>query len=155
MQFYLLCVAKPAKGWVKLACTEYEKRLQGQLQLQVKEVSPITQPNISSVDRKKKEAERLDAATPKDCLRIALDERGASWSTQEFATLIDQWKTNARSIVCYIGGADGLDEDFRQQADLVWSLSKMTLPHQFARVMFTEQLYRAMSILNNHPYHRV
>ena len=152
MQLHLLCVSKPAKGWVKLACDDYEKRLQvpGQVKFQVKEIQPVT----LEFQRKEKEAERLIAATPKNCLRLALDERGKELSTVALAKQINEWRDQAVSVACFIGGADGLAKEFLRDADLRWSVSKFTLPHQLVRVIFTEQIYRAVSILNNHPYHR-
>jgi len=152
MQLHLLCVSKPVKGWVKLACEDYEKRLQapGQIRFQVKEIQPVT----SDVQRKEKEAERLIAATPKDCMRLVFDERGKDLSTVALAKQISEWRDQAVNVACFIGGADGLAKEFLADADLCWSVSKFTLPHQLVRVMLTEQIYRAVSILNNHPYHR-
>jgi len=152
MQLHLLCVSKPVKGWVKLACEDYEKRLQapGQIRFQVKEIQPVT----SDVQRKEKEAERLIAATPKDCMRLVFDERGKDLSTVALAKQISEWRDQAANVACFIGGADGLAKEFLADADLCWSVSKFTLPHQLVRVMLTEQIYRAVSILNNHPYHR-
>lgn len=154
MQLHLLCVSKPIKGWVKLACEDYEKRLGGhfksQLNVQVKELQPITQ----DVGRKEKEADRLRAATPKNCLKIVLDENGKDISSVTLAQQINEWRNQAINVVCYIGGADGLSKEFLNEADLRWSISKFTLPHQIVRLVFTEQIYRAISIINNHPYHR-
>ena len=155
MQFHLLCVSKPVKGWVKTACDDYEKRLGGrfknQLKFQVKEIAPVTHDD----GRKAKEAERLMAAAPKNCLKLVLDERGKHLSSTQLAEQITNWQNEAIDVACFIGGADGLSKDLLNSADLNWSISKFTLPHQIVRLVFTEQIYRAVSIINNHPYHRV
>lgn len=154
MQFHLLCVSKPVKGWVKTACNDYEKRLGGsyknQLKFQVKEIQPVTQ----DAGRKEKEAERLIAATPKNCLKLVLDEHGKGLSSAQLAHQITQWREQAVNVACFIGGADGLSKGLLDAADLSWSVSQFTLPHQMVRLLFTEQLYRAISMINHHPYHR-
>ncbi|MGR8947497.1 MAG: 23S rRNA (pseudouridine(1915)-N(3))-methyltransferase RlmH [Gammaproteobacteria bacterium] len=158
MQIELLCVTKPIRGWVREACGEYEKRLRGQFNFHVKEIQPVggqkTQPKHGGAGHRAKEAERLIAATPKSRVTVALDEKGTQITTRQFAELIDEWQHTAADVTFYIGGADGLDKRLLASVDRRISLSKLTLPHQFARLLFTEQLYRAVSILNNHPYHR-
>lgn len=158
MQIELLCVSKPLRGWIKEACDDYEKRLRGQLNYRVKQIAPAANPAASSKRSDKahraKEAERLIEATAGGHFKIALDEKGKQLTTREFSELIDSWRHTAVDTTFYIGGADGLDENLLNSVDRCISLSKMTLPHQFARLLFTEQLYRALSILSNHPYHR-
>jgi 23S rRNA (pseudouridine1915-N3)-methyltransferase len=100
------------------------------------------------------EGQRLLAALPAGCYRVALDERGTAFSTMELARRIASWRNAGRDIAFVIGGADGLPESVKKSSDLAWSLSPLTLPHGLARVLLAEQLYRAVSILHNHPYHR-
>lgn len=158
MQIELLCITKPIRGWIKDACEDYEKRLGGQLNYRVKQIPPVSNPTAQSKraenSHRVKEAERLLQATASGNFKIALDETGKQLTTREFAELIDSWRHAAVNASFYIGGADGLDRNLLNSADRCISLSKMTLPHQFARLLFTEQLYRALSILSNHPYHR-
>ncbi|WP_127144254.1 23S rRNA (pseudouridine(1915)-N(3))-methyltransferase RlmH [Pelagibacterium montanilacus] len=105
--------------------------------------------------RKGEEARALLAALPEKAVVIALDERGRSLASEDFAERIGQWRDMGRSdLVVIIGGADGLDETVRERADLVLSFSPMTWPHQMVRIMVAEQLYRATTILSGHPYHR-
>ena len=142
------------KGWVKIGCADYEKRLGGhfksQLNFQVKEIQPVSQ----DIGRKEKEADRLRAAMPKNCLKVVLDENGKDISSVMLAEQLSNWRDQAINVACVIGGADGLSKAFLDEADLRWSISKFTLPHQVVRLVFTEQIYRAVSIMNNHPYHR-
>jgi 23S rRNA (pseudouridine1915-N3)-methyltransferase len=93
-------------------------------------------------------------ALPAGCVKIALDERGTLFDTMALARRVTRWRESGRDVAFILGGADGLSEDVKKSADLIWSLSPLTLPHGLARVVLAEQLYRAFSILQNHPYHR-
>jgi len=94
-----------------------------------------------------------EALAPADRV-IALDERGADWTTERLARQIDGWRGASEHVAFVIGGPDGLADSIKSSADLLLRLSSLTLPHALARVMLAEQLYRAWSILANHPYHR-
>ena len=83
-----------------------------------------------------------------------MDERGKDLSTQALANQLAQWRQDGGDIAFVIGGADGLDDSIKQKVDAIWRLSSLTLPHAMARVLLTEQLYRAWTILQGHPYHR-
>ena len=100
------------------------------------------------------ERERIVAAIPPQSVRVALDEHGTLLTTQQLAARLQDWMMNTREACFLIGGADGLDEKLKQDADFVLSLSRLTMPHALARVVLVEQLYRAISIMRNHPYHR-
>ena len=100
------------------------------------------------------EGKRILAALPAGCIKVVLDERGTLFSTMDLARRIARWREAGRDVAFIVGGADGLAESVKKAADLVWSLSPLTLPHGLARVVLAEQLYRADSILHNHPYHR-
>jgi 23S rRNA (pseudouridine1915-N3)-methyltransferase len=152
MRLHLLCVSRRPAGWVTEAGAEYLKRLKGRLDLQIRELSPATasQPE----EQRQREAETILKAVPAGARLVALDERGLAWSTAELANELAAWRDEARDVALVIGGAEGLAESLRQSAARCWSLSRLTLPHQFARVLVIEQIYRAYSLLNNHPYHR-
>lgn len=106
------------------------------------------------VDRRAEEASAISAKL-NDGLFIAFDERGKSLNSVAFAEQLRQWRDNGQNQVSFIiGGADGLDETLRQRAGLILSFGLLTLPHQLVRVLVTEQLYRAITILGGHPYHR-
>ena len=106
--------------------------------------------------RRRQEAAKLTAAIPPGAITVALDERGTALSSQKFAATMDEWRSAGRQTIAFlIGGADGLDRQLTERADLVMALGPMTWPHQMVRAMLAEQIYRAYTILTGHPYHRV
>src|SRR3569623_657718 len=100
------------------------------------------------------EGERMLAAIPKDSLVIALEVDGKSWSTEMLAREFAAWLQDGRDVALLVGGPDGLADSCRARADMKWSLSPLTLPHMLVRIVAAEQLYRAWSVLQGHPYHR-
>ena len=100
------------------------------------------------------EAKRIEVAIPEQSLRVILDEHGRDLTTQAFATKLNTWHQASHNITIIIGGPDGLDQDLKSSSDASIRLSSMTMPHPMVRIVLIEQLYRAWSILNNHPYHR-
>ena len=94
------------------------------------------------------------ASLPRDCHVLALDQGGCSWSTEELAEQMEGWLGAGRDLALLVGGPDGLAQSCLERADRRWSLSPLTLPHPLVRIVVAEQLYRAWSILANHPYHR-
>lgn len=100
------------------------------------------------------ERDRIVAAIPSGGVKVALDERGETMTTAQLAGQMERWMADGRDICFVIGGADGLDDGIKDSADLVISLSRLTLPHALVRVVLAEQLYRAISIIRGHPYHR-
>ena len=146
-------------AWVRDGFEEYARRMPRHSPLQLVEIRPERRPtgdlSPGQIDRMLKlEGERLRAALPADAVSVALDERGQSDDTERFAHRLDGWLQDGRDIAFLIGGADGLEPGLKRSAHLMLSLSAMTLPHQLVRVLLAEQLFRAVSILNNHPYHR-
>lgn len=106
--------------------------------------------------RKREEAAALDKALPEGSILILLDERGKSLDSESFANTMGRFRDSGkRDLMIAIGGADGLDPDLRGRADAVLNLGAMTWPHQVVRILIAEQLYRAVTILSGHPYHRV
>lgn len=115
--------------------------------------------NVIEVEAKKggmeAEAALLRKAIPKGALIVIMDERGKVMTSPEFATKMAGWRDNSqRDLAFVIGGADGIAPDLRAEADFALSFGKMVWPHMLVRVMLSEQLYRAASILSNGPYHR-
>jgi 23S rRNA (pseudouridine1915-N3)-methyltransferase len=111
--------------------------------------------SLSGAELKQREGELLRAAIPKSATIVALDARGQNLSSEAFAARLGKWRdTGAGDLAFVIGGADGLDEALVKQAALVLSMGAMTWPHMLVRVMLAEQLYRAATILQGHPYHR-
>ncbi len=141
-------------GWVETACNEYIKRMPREMTVEIVEIKPDKRAaGKQSPQVQEAEAKRILEASGKDYL-IVLDERGASVTTLQLAERMKSWLTGGRDISLVIGGADGLHADVKSRADWLWSLSALTLPHGMVRVLLSEQLYRAWSVINHHPYHR-
>ena len=143
-------------AWVTAGFAEYAKRMPREMPLQLKELKPAQRSNAAGdVGRwLQTEAERISDAMPAGALRVVLDEHGRSFPTRQLAEHLERWRRDGRDVAFVIGGADGLAPEIKGCADLLWSLSPLTLPHGLVRVVLAEQLYRAASLLANHPYHR-
>ncbi len=140
--------------WVETACNEYIKRMPRELSIEIIEIKPEKRAAGNSTENVQAlEAKRILEAVAKDYL-VACDEHGLEINTLQLAEKMQQWQSLGRDVSIVIGGADGLHTSLKQAADFKWSLSKLTLPHAFVRVLLSEQLYRAYSIIQNHPYHR-
>jgi 23S rRNA (pseudouridine1915-N3)-methyltransferase len=132
--------------WVATVTQDYLKRMPADCSIEIKEIKPDLNPA--------KEGIKITAAIPKGARVIALDERGKDQTTQNLANQLADWRQDGLDIAFLIGGADGLDAQLKANASSIWRLSSMTLPHAMARVILVEQLYRAWTILQGHPYHR-
>ena len=142
-------------AWVDDAFEDYARRMPLTLRLRLVEVRAEPRAESVSLERLiETEGRRIAAALPPGSFKVVLDERGRTCTTRELARRIEQWRMDGRDIAFVIGGADGLSPALRGEADWLWSLSPLTLPHGLVRVIVAEQLYRASSILSNHPYHR-
>jgi len=145
-------------AWVETACAEYTKRMPREASLEIIDIKPEKRAAGNSTENIQRiESKRILDAVGRDYL-IALDERGNQPTTLELAEKFKYWlagnATQGRDITFVIGGADGLHATIKQKADWLWSLSKLTMPHALVRVMLAEQLYRALTVIQNHPYHR-
>ncbi|MFO1425056.1 MAG: 23S rRNA (pseudouridine(1915)-N(3))-methyltransferase RlmH [Candidatus Competibacteraceae bacterium] len=155
MKIHLLAVGVRMPEWVEKGYAEYAGRLPRECALRLLEIPPGRRGSHADVARiVHAEGERLLAAVPAGSRVIALDERGQQWSTVELAGRLAGWLGEGRDVSLLVGGPDGLDADCRARADALWSLSRLTLPHPLVRVVVAEQIYRAWSLLRNHPYHR-
>ena len=136
----------------------YLKRLEtawalGINHIEIQEIK-TTKPR-SGENLKKAEAEKLLAGLPTNCRLVALDEHGKNFTSPELADYVQNCLAEGEQTLAFVlGGADGLDNSLRERADLTLSLGRMTFPHLLARVLLVEQLWRSVSILMNHPYHR-
>lgn len=141
--------------WVQTGYAEFAKRMPPECRLNLLEI-PLAKrgknANISNL--KQQEGERLLAAAPRNCQLWALDVTGSSLSTEQLAEQLTQWMQCGQDIGLMIGGPDGLSEQCLQQAAGKLALSRLTLPHPLVRIIVAEQLYRAMSIIKHHPYHK-
>ena len=158
MKITIVAVGLRQPAWADSAVEDYLGRFPKDWAVSVKAVKPELRSGQSTANIMKTEAERIRAAIPHNSLIIAMDERGKDLTTVDFAKKIRTWRDAGESL-CFIicgadGLADGLDPELKAQARMLMRLSSMTLPHAMARVMLAEQIYRAFSILTNHPYHR-
>ena len=155
MKLWLVAVGHKMPAWITTGFTEYVKRMTREAQIELIEIKPEPRTTGKSVAQMMEaEALRIVTALPKEVLRIALDERGEHFSTKQLAQQMQNWMGGGRDVAFIIGGADGLHESIKNSAQQLLALSIMTLPHGLVRVLLAEQLYRAHSLLHNHPYHR-
>ena len=152
MKLNVLAVGNKMPDWIESGFMEYRKRMPKELSIELIEIKQVK--DKSRERSLLAEYERIEKVLPISNYVIAMDEQGKQLSTQDFATSLVNWMNLGRDIAFIIGGADGLHPVIKQKADQVLSLSKMTLPHGLVRVLLAEQLYRAMTILKQHPYHR-
>ena len=155
MKLWLVTVGHKMPDWITAGFNEYAKRMPREAKIELLEIKPeprTTGKNVAQL--MEAEAQRILAALPQGALRIALDERGVAWTTRQLADRMQQWMGEGRDVAFIIGGADGLHESVKKGAQQLLALSAMTLPHGMVRVLLAEQLYRAYSLLHNHPYHR-
>jgi 23S rRNA (pseudouridine1915-N3)-methyltransferase len=154
MKLRIISVGHKMPAWVETACAEYTKRMPRELSLEIVEIKPEKRAAGNSTENiQQAEAKRILETAGNDYI-IACDERGQEITTLQLAEKMLNWQSLGRDVSIVIGGADGLHTGFKQRSDWLWSLSKLTLPHAFVRVLLCEQLYRACSVNQNHPYHR-
>jgi 23S rRNA (pseudouridine1915-N3)-methyltransferase len=155
MKLLILAVGHKMPSWISEGFNEYSKRMPREAKIELVEIKPEPRTTGKTVAQiMEAEAQRIQAALPKDVLRIALDERGTHWTTKQLTQHMQDWLSSGRDVAFIIGGADGLHESVRGSAHQLLALSAMVLPHGMVRVLLAEQLYRAHSLLHNHPYHR-
>ncbi len=154
MRLILLAVGDRLPAWAETATAEYLKRMPREARVDLLEIRPEKRAGRAASVIKQAEAARLREKQPAGSRLVALDEHGAQLSTRELADLLQRWMASGRDTCLMIGGADGLAPSILERAEATLALSRLTLPHALARVLLAEQLYRAVSLLHNHPYHR-
>ena len=154
MRLILIAVGQKMPDWAQSAFDDYAKRFPPEIKLDVRLVK--TQPRHSSdvAGIMAAERQRIEAQIPKGVRLVVLDERGDALTTKQLAQSLTDWQMGGTDIALVIGGPDGLDSGFKQQAHQRIRLSSLTLPHAMARVLLVEQIFRAWSVNANHPYHR-
>jgi len=152
MQLIIAAVGHKMPAWIETGFQEYAKRMPPECKLVLKEIKPIDRASNKNAEAvMAQERTRIEAVLPKGGRMIALDERGQDLTTMQMSQLLTQ---QGGDVTFVIGGADGLDADLKKNADMLIRISSLTLPHGLVRVLLAEQLYRAWSITQNHPYHR-
>ena len=155
MKLWIIAVGNKMPAWVDMGFSEYAKRMPPEARIQIIEIKAEKRSAGKSLNQVlDAERERILASLPRHCLQVVLDDSGRALSTEQLAQNLAVWMQAGRDVAFVIGGADGLHEEIRNNADTKLSLSAMTLPHTLVRVVLVEQLYRAVSLMNKHPYHR-
>jgi 23S rRNA (pseudouridine1915-N3)-methyltransferase len=155
MQLTIIAVGHKMPAWIESGFAEYCKRMPAECRIMLKEIKPIersgskTAQTVMALERSK-----IEAAIPKQTRVVALDEHGKDLTTMQLSQLLTEWQQEGGDTCFVIGGADGLDAEFKERTNLKIRLSSLTLPHGMVRVVLAEQLYRAWTITQNHPYHR-
>jgi 23S rRNA (pseudouridine1915-N3)-methyltransferase len=159
LKLHILAIGHKPPDWVVSGFEDYARRMPREARMELTELKSAPRsrktPSAASISRiLAAEKSCFLAALPPGCVRIALDEHGKPLSTADLARRFAVWLQEGRDVAFMIGSADGLDQELKAGADLVLALSALTLPHALVRVLLAEQLYRAMSMIQNHPYHR-
>jgi 23S rRNA (pseudouridine1915-N3)-methyltransferase len=155
MHITALAIGTRMPGWVDEGVLNYQKRLPRHVELTFQELPAAQRSAGGTADKyKQKEGESMLKALREPAYVIALDERGKSWTSKQLAEQLENWLANHSRVTLMIGGADGLADSCKQRADCSWSLSPLTLPHALVRVVLAEQIYRAWTLVQGHPYHR-
>lgn len=155
MKIHILSVGNRMPAWIQTGVDEYTRRMPPECRVSFVELAPGQRSKNADLARiLRQESERMLAAIPKGAKVVALDVKGREWSTEQLAGQLSHWMEDGRDVALLIGGPDGIDATCMAVAEQRWSLSPLTFPHPLVRVIVAEQLYRANSVLNNHPYHR-
>jgi 23S rRNA (pseudouridine1915-N3)-methyltransferase len=156
MQLIIAAVGHKMPAWIESGFGEYAKRMPPDCRIVLKEIKPVERSGSKTAETAMAlERGRIEAVLPKGVRIVALDERGKDLTSVQLSQQLTQWQRDGRDVAFIIGGADGLDPEFKAGADSLLRISSLTLPHGMVRVLLAEQLYRAWSITQNHPYHRV
>jgi len=155
VQIYVLAVGDKSPTWVEAGVVEYLSRMPHECKVKLITVATTKRAkNISIPQAQEREQALLLKNTPNNSLRIALDEHGKTWTTTVLASKLEAWLQNTPVVTIYIGGPDGFTPDFLDRVNMVLSLSSLTMPHMLVRLVLVEQLYRAWTVIQGHPYHR-
>ncbi len=155
MKINLIAIGQKMPTWVEQGYHEYAHRMPAEAKLILKDLAPGKRGKNADIPRiLQDECQRIQHAIPKDNRIVVLDVKGKAWSTEQLSARMGEWMLSGQDISLLVGGPEGLSESCRALADERWSLSALTFPHPLVRVIVAEQLYRAWSLLRNHPYHR-
>ena len=155
MKLNLLAVGTKMPAWVTEGYQQYAKRMPRECSFHLNEITPAKRGKSGSSSQwLREEGDRILAAIPDSHHVVALDVQGKPWSTEQLAEQLNSWMAAGRDASLIVGGPDGLTNECLQRANQRWSLSPLTLPHPLVRIVMAEQLYRAWTVLQNHPYHR-
>ena len=155
MKARLIATGERAPVWVAQGFAEYQKRLSHWLPLELVEIEPGLRGKGRDAQRAiEDEGRRVLAALPRNAHVVALEVTGKPYSSEQLAQRLEHWRGQGRDLAFLIGGPEGHASEVLAGANETWSLGPLTLPHMLARLLVSEQLYRAAAMLANHPYHR-
>lgn len=154
MKISLIVIGKKMPDWLEYGITHYVKQMPPSMNFSLVAIDAPKRKGRNIDQIKKIEGDLLTAASMDSNIVIAFDEKGIQNTTTDIANNLHNWQQNGDKVSLLIGGADGLSSECKSSANQLWGLSNLTLPHSIARLLAVEQIYRANSILINHPYHR-
>jgi 23S rRNA (pseudouridine1915-N3)-methyltransferase len=154
MKLWLVAVGQRQPAWADTAFADFAKRFPPEMRLELKAVKAEPRGAKTAEQLMAAEAVRIDAAVPRGARRVVLDEHGERRTTLQLAARMKAWQHDGRDVALLVGGPDGLAASLKAGADETLRLSELTLPHAFVRVLLAEALYRAWTVMVNHPYHR-
>lgn len=154
MRLRLVVVGRIKDPALRQACRDYSDRIRRYHRLDITEVRDAKRPDAEAAEARRIEGDGIRKAVPGNARLIALSRGGAALTSEQFAERLERWQAEARETILAIGGAHGLDDAILRDAEESLSLSSLTLPHEMARLVLLEQLYRACTILRNEPYHK-
>ena len=154
MKLWLIAVGQRSPAWASAAYEDFARRFPPEMKLELKAVKAEPRATQAAAALMAAEAVRINAAVPRGARRIVLDERGTRLTTAQLAQRVQAWRDDGRDAALLMGGPDGLDASLKATGDESLRLSDLTLPHALARVLLAESLYRAWTLLSNHPCHR-
>lgn len=155
MRVRLIAVGSKMPKWVTQGYDDYAKRLPKDFSLELIEIPMAPRGKNADIAKAiRKEGDAMLEAIPDGDKVIAMEVLGKEWSTEQLADQAEQWRMEGFNVSLWVGGPDGLDPRCTARADQAWSLSRLTLPHPMVRIILAEQIYRAWTLMNNHPYHR-
>jgi 23S rRNA (pseudouridine1915-N3)-methyltransferase len=154
MKLWLVAVGQRQPAWADTAYADFAKRFPPEMRLELKAVKAEPRGSKTAEQLMAAEAARIEAAVPRGARRVVLDEHGTRLTTTQLSQRLIAWQHDGRDVALLVGGPDGLDAALKASADETLRLSDLTLPHAFVRVLLAEALYRAWTVMVNHPYHR-
>ena len=154
MKLLLVAVGQRQPAWADTAYADFAKRFPSEMRLELKAVKAEPRGSKTAEQLMSAEATRIEAALPRGVRRVVLDEHGERVTTLALSARMQAWQRDGRDVALLIGGPDGLDASLKATGDETLRLSELTLPHAFVRVLLAEALYRAWTVMVNHPYHR-
>jgi len=155
MRLQLIATGTKMPSWVESGFQEYARRFPPEMPLELVEIAAGKRTKKADINRlTDAEGEKMLQAVNKQARIVTLEVGGKPWSTQKLSQRLEHWQQDGRDVSFLIGGPEGLSTECQQRSDEQWSLSPLTLPHPLVRIVVAESLFRAWSLLNNHPYHR-